>query len=193
VRVSQEFAQWLAALDDDALGAVDGRGTLTDSLRQLGLAAVRAVPSCWALSVTVQPLGRPYTVVLAHDAADASIVSSLRMRIPLGAEEDARLVLYAAAPGAFDVLAGLLSRRDGRGAAVVDDDLALPVEATRDLLSQLDDLTAISRATGVLLDQGTPPEATQTALEEKAERAGVDLLAAAKRLLAETAGPHPDA
>jgi hypothetical protein len=184
----QEFADHLAALDADELGLEDGHSTIADSLRRLGVLAARAVPSCRALSVTVSPLGRPCTVLLEHPQGAAPIVSSLRLSIPAGKDQAAELILYAVAAAAFDVLAGLLRDGFAQTAPVLDQDLALPAEATAGLAAQLDDLSAVGRATGILLDRGLPFDEARVALEASAEQLGVAVPTAARLLVTEASG-----
>ena len=73
----------------------------------------------------------------------------------------------------------------GRSAPVLDRDLALPAETRTGLATQLDDLSVISRATGILIGRGLTPEAARAVLEEEAVRTDANLATAARRLLAE--------
>jgi len=73
----------------------------------------------------------------------------------------------------------------GRAVPVLDRDLVLPAETRTGLAAQLDDLSVISRATGILIGHGLTPEAARTVLEEEAVRTDANLAAAARRLVAE--------
>lgn len=161
--------------------------------------ARRAVPSCLGLSLTLERGGPPLTMTaLVPVAGEEPVGSSLALRLPSRQVQDvssnggAVLILYAAARGAFDhVTADLLALLDlDPGRATVDGHLTLPglVAAVEDFTERLDDLGAVDRALGVLLDRGFLQADGRCEIDRLAAVGAVSIPTAARSLLA-TARP----
>ncbi len=174
--------------------------TLSSELEELLLGVLRAAPSCLGVSLTLTRQGLPVTVTsLSLSAGLREVRSSLAVQLPRRAAQDAPgplLVLCSGAVGALDQLRlDLLALLDLDPRKVcIDTHLALPDLATEadGLAAQLDDLSALNQAVGVLLDRGLLPEQGRALLDDLAA-AGDTIAVAAARLLLPTTSWDPDA
>lgn len=193
------------------LGALEGAAgaDLPGGLAGLLLLSRAAVPSCLAVSLTLDHLGVAVTVAaLADDAGEMPARSSLAVRLPGGAV----LLLQAAAAAALDAtrvdLLRLLdleptrarldehlgrlggdSRRPGAGRADRADLADTPAPAAPSEGppgGSLEDLGVVAQALGVLLDRGFLPSDGSEELERLAARLGIAVPTAARALLAGT-------
>jgi len=172
---------------------------LSASLVQLLALAQAAVPSCFAVTLSITAEGIPMTVT-SSDRDEPRARSSLALRMPrhAGTASGAscpRLVLYAADPGVFDVVArDLIALLDTHMRhAEIDAHLNVPDGAAEadDLADHLDGRSAVDRAIGVLLDRGVLPDEARAQLERRAASAGTSHVTAARNLLGEAAGEPP--
>jgi hypothetical protein len=171
-----------------------------------------AVPSYRGMDLTVYDGGQPMGLVAFLDTDDGAISTSMRLPFATlgdGFNRDSRVVFYAATPGAFVDLAAdlghalqapvLFSRpppgatdgadgdglnrghQDGQETIVLDADL--PPRGTTSGLTGLDEMSTISRAVGMLIDQGHPPDEANSTLQRRATAAGVEPHVYAGRIL----------
>jgi len=174
--------------------------TLSRALEELLLGVLRAAPSCLGVSLTLVRQGLPVTVTsLSLSAGLTEVRSSLAVQLPRRAAQDGPgplLVLYSGAAGALDQLRlDLLALLDLDPRKVcIDTHLALPDLATEAdvLAAQLDDLSALNQAVGVLLDRGLLPEQGRALLDDLAAAGDTSAVAAA-RLLLPTTPSDPEA
>lgn len=174
-------------------------------LDELLRSAVQAVPSCLAVSITlICPL--PLTLTALTLAAGLEPArSSLQLRLPgppsgsggaqLPGGSGGVLTVWAAQPGALRRLtSGLLALLGVHSrSAVIDSHLQLPALAGAPdvLASELDDLSALNQALGVLLDRGLLPDQSLAELESRAQQAASSVPAAARQLLTDMQPPDP--
>jgi hypothetical protein len=176
------------------------------------VAALRAaVPSYRGLYLTIVENGHPIQVATFLPQQDGeSIATSLRLPLAAlapGLHIDSQIVFYAATPGAFVDLAADLGyaltiptttdsrratspdlnghpgtdHREGHRSIVLDGDL--PPATLVSGVTGLDNLSAINRAVGILIDQGHPPNQAYATLRQDAATAGVAIHIYAGRLL----------
>lgn len=178
------------------LGALAGGAgaDLSGALDGLLSVSRAAVPSCLAVSLTLDHLGVPVTVAaLADDADELPARSSLAVRLPAGAV----LLLQAAAAAALDEtrvdLLRLLDLEPAR--ARLDEHLGRLGEAPATASGgssggpsggSWEDLSLVAQALGVLLDRGFLPPDAGAELERLAARLGVAVPIAARALVAGT-------
>lgn len=171
-------------------------GELARDLDELLARAVRAVPSCLGVSLALNWAGLPLAVTrLTMASALHPVRGSLELRLPTKQENrrsglsGAVLHLYGSVAGAFDrTAAGLRELLDLDPRRVtVDQHLRLPDPETAEQLQarQLDDLSAVERAVGVLLDSGLLPEQGRAELVRRAHRDKITLPAAARVLVSD--------
>lgn len=173
---------------------------LVFGLQQLLVHACQAVPSCLGVSLTLVRALMPVTLVALTSPADGHhVLSSLAVRLPSPAgsqaDPDRSLTVYAAAAGAFvPIAADLLALLDlDPRRAIIDGHLDLPHAdpAAAMLTGQLEAVTVVDRALGVLLDKGLPQPASRVALESLAARRNIDVAKAAGLILNTVRHPPP--
>ena len=154
-------------LDDDALS-----GPLVSLVEGLQ----SAVPSYRALHLTIVDIGHPVSLTAFVPPQDVdSITTSLRVGFAAlgpGFDGGSSVVFYASTPGAFVDLAADFGYALDTQLLVLDADL--PPPTTISGLVGLDELTMISRAVGILIDQGQHPNQAHAALLGHAAAAGVE-------------------
>jgi hypothetical protein len=157
----------------------------------LAASAAAAVESFLGLSATVSTGTGSFTAVLIEDGTAQHQVRTA-VRIPLGVLGS--VVLLAGVAGALVDLAADLAVALGvpPGDVVLDADLALPdlVRAHR----ELDELTVLNQAVGVLLARGLTVDEARAALVRRGASDGTGVLGAARALLASLVqrGPASD-
>jgi hypothetical protein len=169
-----------------------------------------AVPSYRGLRMIIVHTGQPVTLTdLLPTESDRRVLTSLRMPLGmLGPDHDggSRVIFFAGIPGAFVDLAADLGyalaapvtmASDGKdqtgsnldGQAVADDPRGLLLDADLTLnvqpsgLTGLAELSAVSRALGMLIDRGHDPGDAYDSLLRAAAAAGVAAHVYAARML----------
>lgn len=142
-----------------------------------------AVPSFAGLAITAY--SHDFPVVLTAIDDPGSAVTSLRLILAAARcapASVAQTVIYASRRGVLvDLAADLAHALAGTGQ--VDLDLDLPPAARANGISGLDELSAVNRAAGVLLDRGHQLGEVYRSLRSEAEAAGVAPHLWARRLL----------
>ena len=158
---------------------------LADRLRRLAEQTSRAVGSYLGVTVTVVNDGVPGTFsVLAGDRSPDEDAVSASLSLPLDVigtgERGSAIVFYAATAGAFVDLAADLAHGLGVSpdAFTLDAQLRLPPEH-----SNLDDLSRIDQAIGMLLERGHTPAEARLELQRLAEWSRSDTAAVARKML----------
>lgn len=170
-----------------SVGADDG--DLPRSLIALAADLQAAVPSYRGVHLTVALDGDAVELVHLLPPEDGeSIRTSLRLpllALGTGFDPASRVVMYAAAPGAFvDLAADLRYELDGQSRELaLDADLPPPRQTSG--LSGLSELSIVNRAIGVLIDRGELPDRARATLAHRASRDGVETHVYAARLLRE--------
>jgi hypothetical protein len=164
---------------------------LATGLAELGASVASAVPSCTTVSVWVGAAGPdvPVTIGIRSEAGGPVLAS---LAVPLSASEPGDIALFQASEvGAFLLLADdLRGQLNPRLALRVDEHLHSQIDSTEaELTSSMDDLSAVNRALGILIDQGLLPDHAQAELSRRAQRDGTDLPAAGRILLDSIGGP----
>lgn len=187
MKVTAAIARQLQRLCVDPVDADRFIRGLTD----LGAGVARVVPSCTSVSVTVSVAGSAAPVTIGIQSVGAGPVRA-SMAVPRSLMDPADVVLFQASePGAFLMLAAdlgvasnplLLPRIDEHL------DVELDVSA-RDLRGALDELSAVNRAVGVLVDRGFAPADAHAELARRARQDGTDLAGAGRLLLDSIEGP----
>ena len=181
MKITAATAAALALLTE----ALDEHGTdIAHSLHRLTLDAATAVPSYLGLSVVVSQNNPPLTVTtLADEAVAGDICTSLHMLVPgTGNGHDpvsVALILYAGAPGAFVDLAADLAWLTGRPLTEVTLDEHL-VPAGPDTTDQLQAMSHINQAIGVLIGRGYTPQQAHWKLDTQAANNRTDRYTAAR-------------
>lgn len=165
-------------LDDDEI---------MEPLRDLVAALRTAVPSYRGVCLTVVDNGRAVRLTDFDPLPDGEgVITSLRLpfaALGAGFSRDSQVVFYAATPGAFvDLGADLGHALDAPTAQIVLD-ADLPPITLEAGLTGLDDVSAINRAVGILMNQGHHPHQAHAELHRQATAAGVETLIYAARLL----------
>ena len=181
MKVTAAIARQLELLCADS-GDAD---RLVTGLTELSASLAAAVPSCVSVSVRVGVLvsGAPVTVGIRGGGA-GPVLASLAM--PFSLSEPGGIVLFQASEaGAFlllaDDLRGLLSPPLSLR---IDEHLHLEVDTEAGGLAwSMDELSAVNRAVGVLIERGLPPEGAHAELSRRAQRGGKDLAGASRDLL----------
>lgn len=196
--VAASLAQHLQALAEDPYrdypdGDRSGRGEqLAAPLKKLSAELAAAVPSLLAVSIVLGRLNMEVTVSAAAHPADTSAVLA-SLAVPLsGAAPADLLMVRAAEPGAFLLLADDLTARLGPHSPAVELDNHLsmpPVLTPESLAASLADLREVNQGLGVLIEQGLPPEAARAELQRRARDLGTTLGGAGRVLLASLAPP----
>jgi hypothetical protein len=185
--LAADLAVLTEALDDTAFD-------LAGCLRQLVVDIGSAVPSYVGLTF-MNNEEQPASFTLLEPGTTATgVVSSVRMPLSLivGSGPDVVLLCYAGQPGAFVDLVADLAWLSGLGLAdfVLDEHLSVAFEPR--IGESLLAASVINQAVGVLIGQGHTPERARSELEERANRAGIHLYAAAVLILATTSSATPN-
>ena len=169
--------------------ALDEPGTdIAHSLHRLTLDAAAAVTSYVGLSVVVSHSDPPFTVTtLADGALAGDVCTSLHVLLPgIGDGHDpvsVALILYAGTPGAFVDLAADLAWLTGRPLTEVTLDEHLTVLAGPDTTDQLQAVSDINQAIGVLIGRGHTPQQAHRQLDTNAANNRTDRRTAARLIL----------
>jgi hypothetical protein len=172
------------------LSRTDDRGDgFVARVNALGTELARAVPSLLAVSLMLVRLGHD-VVVTAHAAGAESTAVTASLAVPLSAGEPAdRLVLQAAEPGAFLLLAHDLAGLVGPGRVPLEIDrhlAASPAASATSFALVLADLEIVNQAIGVLLDRAVLDPATALAeLRIRAAAAETTIATVSHHLLAD--------
>lgn len=170
----------------------DDADRLVTGLTELGSSVAAAVPSCMSVSVWVGVAGSdaPVTIGIRSEGVGPVLAS---LAVPRSLAEPGDIVLFQAREaGAFLVLADdLRGWLDPLVPLLIDEHLHLEIDATAGgLTSSMDDLSAVNRAVGVLIDRGLLPEAAQAELSRRAQQDGTDL-PSVSRVLLDSIGDSP--
>ena len=187
------------SLDDDGTDLQAILAVLHDDL-------IDAVPSYLGLRITFHPQG--YAITLSTVGAFTNGTAQATLRLPLAqvtGDPGGEIVFYAALPGAFTELAAdARYSYDLDGQVQVDEHLLHGLHQPHHRSRQqaaLDpgiqgppELAEINQAIGVLIEGGVPAVEAAAALHARAADQGIDILAAARRILQEltTDGTHAD-
>jgi len=150
-----------------------------------------AVPSWTAVTfVLVRPGGELPVTVLSRDT---QLPVRASLTVPLRGRHPDLLVLRAAAPGAFLLLADdFAPSAAGQKRVVLDEDLTHPPRLTdQALVEVMTDIAAVDRAVGSLLGFGLHEAQAYTELHRRAGASGTTLAAASSALLAATGRTQP--
>ena len=198
--LAEQLASLTATLEDPDVDLQAGVRTLGDSVRE-------TVDSFLGVSLTMVVDGYPFTVTtLDATIAAAGIGTSLRFPVPVrdgapvptvgtpvetGASGSV-VVFYARNPGAFVDLAADITyaQRWSMGSVVLDADVQPAGGGGGGLGAQLERLSVLHQAVGVLLGRGDTLEGARGELERRAVSGGVDVRTAAVDVVASTA-PWP--
>jgi hypothetical protein len=172
------------ALDDPATDLADLVGSVHEAF-------VVAVPSALGLAFTIRADPAEVTVSTL-DGAAAAVATSLR--VPLGGwtdlEPGSAVIFYAGSTGALvDLAADLGWLLDLRDDVVLDGHL--PPAQPREVTSDLQDLSVIHQALGVLIERGMTPQAGRDELEHLARESDTTIHAAAARLIRDCVSADP--
>ena len=158
----------------------------------------RGVPSYLGLSLTVvlSDVQLMRFTALEDEAASAEVLSSLLLRLPraLGAGDapGIALVLYASKAGAFVDLAADIAWLTDRPLSSFVLDAHLGVPDWRGDLGALRAASMVNQAIGMLIAFGYTPSAAERELNARANAAGIDNVAAARRILELPHGVAPE-
>jgi hypothetical protein len=180
------------------LSDADDRGDgFVAGVNELGAELARVVPSLLAVSLTLVRLGYD-VVVTAHAPGAGSTAVTASLAVPLSAGEPAdRLVLQAAEPGAFLLLAHDLAAFLGPGRVPLEIDRHLtaspaaspaiaPAASAASFALALADLAIVNQAIGALLDRAVlDPAAALVVLGDRAAAAETTIAAVSRHLLAD--------
>lgn len=182
----------LSHVRDLAESVGDSDDTVNGSLAVLVEDLQAAVSSYMGLRLTLVLDGWPVTLTAFGDIDGQRPVTSLRLALPAldpAFNLQSRIVLYAGRAGAFVDLAADLDylhrrRRSGHTAYVSDGgvdghrpavrlDLDLPPESVVSGITGLEEFGIISRAVGVLINQGHHPDHAHAVLHRAAAQNGL--------------------
>lgn len=183
-----ELAVLTEALADPGVNLQQQVQRLADSIRG-------AVSSCLGLRVTIVVDGNPFTVTVLDDAVEPVAVGA-SVAITLGAAHPtattSSVVFYASTPGAFVDLSAA-AHRPNPGAVVLDVHLDNPQGAHPVTGSTgLPQAAIINQAIGVLLARGRTPQQARAALDARAVKTGLSVVATARAVLATTLPGHAE-
>jgi hypothetical protein len=178
MRITAAVAEQLLLLHGDP----DLGGDFATALDRLGRDVVRAVPSCFAVTITHAGLGGEISVSIT--GGPAAVLASLAVPLSAGHAGDL-VVLRAGEAGAFLLLSDDLLRPDHHLPVQLDEHLTWPAAANGESLgASLADLSAIDQAIGVLVGRGLPPEAAHRELWRRVGEANTTLAAVSRAVLA---------
>jgi hypothetical protein len=165
----------------------DASADIAHSVQQLALETAGAIPTYLGLSVPVLQSDPPLTITsLGQGAGDGDIRTSLRVLLPTAGTGDGHpvaVILYAGAPGAFVDLAADLAWLTGRPTSDFALDKDLTITPGPDPLSQLQAVSDINQAIGVLIGRGYTPQQADGQLDSQADKSRTDRHSAARRIL----------
>ena len=172
-----------ATADEDS---VDLRASLIDLCRSADV----AVRGFFGLALSVDhPAGRVTLTALRPAAETTAVASSLHMVLSrcAGGEPESTVTLFAALPGAFDLLAGDLNRLSPQHGRLSSRNahLRLPPEAERHSVAQL---SIVNQAVGILIAQGWTLDDARKELRRQAFHDGVAVPASAQRIIDTASG-----
>jgi hypothetical protein len=187
------------------LSHTDDRGDgFVAGVNELGAELARVVPSLLAVSLTLVRLGYDVVVTAHAPGAESSDVTA-SLAVPLSAGEPAdRLVLQAAEPGAFLLLAHDLAGLVGPGRVPLEIDRHLaaspaaspsasPAASATSFALALADLAIVNQAIGALLDRAVlDPAAALAVLGDRATAARTTIATVSRHLLADLRLPPAD-
>jgi hypothetical protein len=187
------------------LSHTDDRGDgFVTGVNELGAELARVVPSLLAVSLTLVRLGYDVVVTAHAPGAESSDVTA-SLAVPLSAGEPAdRLVLQAAEPGAFLLLAHDLAGLVGPGRVPLEIDRHLaaspaaspsasPAASAASFALALADLAIVNQAIGALLDRTViDPAAALAVLGDRAAAARTTIATVSRHLLADLRLPPAD-
>jgi hypothetical protein len=188
VKVTAAIARQLQLLCAD----FEDTERLAIGLTTLGASVVAAVPSCVSVSVTLGVVGSVVPVTIGIRSAVAGPVLA-SLAVPRSLLDPADIVLFQASQsGAFLLLAAdLAAALDPSQPLRIDEHLDTEIDATAGGLAvSMDNLSAVHRAVGVLIDRGLLPEDAYAELTRQARQDGTDL-PSASRLLLDSIYPSP--
>jgi len=156
-------------LDDPATDLAGELTTLTGQLRPI-------VPGFLGLTITVHSSGIPVTLTAIEPAVLSHARGCLLLALPpvAGTRAGGSVVFYAATPGAFRALIeGTDPGDDGLGGVyILDHHLPLVTDLPHPVgISGLDEVTALNRAIGVLLAEGSTLGQAQAEMRRRAAAA----------------------
>ncbi len=153
-----------------------------------------AVPSYVGLTFILNHAEQPASFTILEPGVTATdVVSSVQVPLSLivGSGRDVVLLCYARQPGAFVELVADLAWLSGLGLAefVLDEHCGVAFEPR--IGESLIAASVINQAVGVLIGQGHTPEQARRELEQRADRAGIRLHAAAALILGTISSTDP--
>jgi hypothetical protein len=164
---------------------------LADALTELGAGVRAAVPSCMSVSVTVGVVGSDAPITLGiRGGGVGPVLSSLAASRSLSEPGD--IVLFQASEaGAFLVLADdLAAALDPVLSLRIDEHLHVEVDVTAaGWTRSMDDLSAVNRAVGLLIERGFLPEDASAELTRQARQDGTTIAGISRLLLEAIEGP----
>jgi hypothetical protein len=174
-------------------GSGDRGDDFVAGLNRLGTDLTCMVPSLLGVSLTLVRLGYAVAVTaLAPNAESTEAAASLAVPLSSGEPGD-ELVLQAAEPGAFLLLADDLAGLVGPGSPPLEIDRHLTLSSTAAAASfalVLAELRIVNQAIGVLLDRGlASPKAALADLGSRAAAAETTIGSVSRRLLADLRPP----
>ena len=176
-----------AALDDPS-------ADIAHSVQQLAIETAGAIPTYLGLTVSVPQGGLPLTITsLAAGVGDGDISTSLRVLLPTTGAGDGHpvaVILYAAAPGAFVDLAADLAWLTGRPTTDFTLDQHLTITPGPDTVGQLQAVSDINQAIGVLIGRGYTPEQADWQLDTQATTSRINRHSAARVRVDTDTWPH---
>lgn len=175
----------------DALHLLGGTSDLADGLDTLLADLVRAAPSAVGLEVRVVAVGQDVLLGRFVEGTGPYDVGA-SLRVPLGPDGDVRahgpdsvsVTFYATRPGAFVDLGADLALVGGLALDRVDLDGHRPT-STRSGVRGLEQVSAVQRAVGVLIDRGIPPDQAYDRLAEEARTCSAAVADHARSVVAE--------
>ncbi len=179
MKVTTAIARQLQLLD---VGDADA---LVTRLTDLGTSLSAAVPSCISVSVSMSVVGSalPVTLGMCSEVVGPVLAS---LAVSRSVSEPGDIVLFQASEaGAFLLLADdLRALLDPTLLVRIDEHLDLEVDPTaRGLARSLEDLSAVNRAVGVLIERGLLPADAHAELSRRAQQDDKDIAGAARALL----------
>lgn len=151
-----------------------------------------AVSGPAGLHLRVIHSGQPVTMTLTlTDRVQTSLRIPLTLLSPTH-QPGGQIVFYSTVPGAFVDLAADLTHtlhRPSSASETVALDVDLPAGPARSVLTGLDELAALHRAAGVLIDQGHHPDDVHQVLQDRAAAHQMTTLALARQILAGRSRP----
>lgn len=187
VRIPRDLLSHLHQL---AAGAGEQPSAVADALTALATDLRDTVSGYVGVALTLVHGGQPVVVTAVSPGQVETVATSLGLPLRLlspGFEVGSRAVFYSTTPGSLVDLAADLRHVLSPGAAahapVPELDVDLPAARARSGISGLNELAAVNRAIGVLLEQGHDPDSGLDLLHQRALAAGVPVHVVAAELL----------